>query len=142
MPTVAPSLRLTHEGAMKAVQACIDYATEINRPVTISVCDASGVLMACCRMDGSYFLTVETSQNKAASAAATFKLTGDADDMGAIKLGIATFGRQTMGMKGGVPIIVDGQCIGGIGAGSATGDEDREIALAGLKAIEDAQTDF
>ena len=64
MPTVAPSLRLTHEGAMKAVQACIDYATEINRPVTISVCDASGVLMACCRMDGSYFLTVETSRTR------------------------------------------------------------------------------
>ena len=140
MPTVVPSLRLTHEGAMKALQACVDHATKINRPVTISICDASGVLMACCRMDGSYFLTVETSLNKAITAAATFKMTGDAEDMPAIKLGIATYGRQTIGMKGGAPIIVDGQCIGGIGAGSATGDEDREIALAGLKVIERAKT--
>ena len=46
------------------------------------------------------------------------------------------------GLKGGVPIIVDGHCIGGIGAGSATGDQDREIALAGLAAIAGAQTEF
>lgn len=142
METVVQTLRVTHEGAMKALQACINHANNINRPVTISVCDASGVLTACCRMDGSFFLTVETSLNKAASAAATARVTGGAEDALSIKLGIATFGRQTIGLKGGVPIIVDGQCIGGIGAGSATGDEDLEIALAGLTAIEGAQLAF
>ena len=142
MNTVVQSLRLTHEGAMKVLQACIDNANAINRPVTISVCDASGVLMACCRMDGSYFLTVETSLNKAATAAATSRPTGGADDAIAIKLGVATFGKQTIGLKGGVPIIVDGHCIGGIGAGSATGDEDLEIALAGLAVVEGAQIAF
>jgi glc operon protein GlcG len=142
MGSVAACYRLTHEGAMKALQACIDHATKINAPVTISICDASGALLACCRMDGSFLLSIESSLNKAITAAAISKPTGLGEDMLSIKLGLATFGRQTIGLKGGVPIIVDGQVIGGIGAGSATGDQDREISIAGLKAIDGARVDF
>lgn len=142
MPAVVPTYNLTHEGAMKALKACVDYATEIHTPVTISICDASGVLLAAVRMDGSFFLTVETSLNKAVTAAATSKVTGYAADIHALKLAVATFGRQSTGLKGGVPIIVGGHTIGGIGAGSATGDQDRDIAMAGLQAIDGAQTSF
>lgn len=142
MPSVAPTYRLTHEGALAALQASIAKAREMNRPVTISICDASGVLMAALRMDGAFILSVESSLNKAITAASTGKLTGEMDDATALKLGVATFGKQVLGLKGGVPIIVEGQCIGGIGAGSATGEEDREISLAGLAAIEGAQTTF
>jgi len=142
MKSVVASYRLTHVGAMKALQACIDHANSINAPVTISICDASGALMACCRMDGSFLLSLESSLNKAITAAAISKPTGLGEDMLSIKLGIATFGRQTIGLKGGVPIIVNGQIVGGIGAGSATGDQDREISIAGLKAIDGAQIDF
>jgi uncharacterized protein GlcG (DUF336 family) len=127
---------------MKALQACIDHAERLNAPVTISICDASGALLACCRMDGSFLLSLESSLNKAVTAAAISKPTGLGDDMSSIKLGLATFGRQTIGLKGGVPIIVDGHVIGGIGAGSATGDQDREISIAGLKAIDGARIDF
>jgi glc operon protein GlcG len=142
MASVVPSYRLTHEGAMKALQACVDHANKIKAPVTISICDASGALMACCRMDGSFLLSVESSLNKAVTAAAISKATGQGEDMIAIKIGLATFGRQTIGLKGGVPIIVDGHVIGGIGAGSATGDQDKEISIAGLKAIEGAHVEF
>lgn len=142
MATVAQTYKLTHEGAMKALQTCVDYATKINVPVTISICDASGVLLAACRMDGSYFLTLDSSLNKAVTAAATFKVTGWQEDIKSLRLGVATFGRQTNAMMGGVPIIVNGHPIGGIGVGSGTGEQDREIALAGLKAIEGAKTDF
>ena len=38
-------------------------------------------------------------------------------------------------LKGGLPIIVDGITIGGIGVGSQTGEEDLEVAQAGLRAI-------
>lgn len=142
MVTVAQTYRLTHEGAMKALQTCVDYASKIKVPVTISICDASGVLLATCRMDGSYFLTIETSLNKAATAAATSKVTGWQEDIKSLRLGVATFGRQTNALMGGVPIIVNGHTIGGIGVGSGTGEEDREIALAGLNAVEGAKTDF
>ena len=140
--TVVPTYKLTDAGVMNALQACIDHARALAAPVTISICDVGGGLLAAYRMEGAYLLSVESSLNKAVTAAAIRKLTGDTDDTVAIKLGVATFGRQTNGLKGGVPIIVDGHCIGGIGAGSATGDQDREIAMAGLSAIDGAQTEF
>jgi uncharacterized protein GlcG (DUF336 family) len=142
MSTVAPSFRLTDEGALQALQACVERAREIGAPVTISICDPSGVLLAALRMDGAHYLSVDTSINKARTAASTGQLTGEREDIVSLKLGLATFGRQTVGLKGGVPIIVEGHCIGGIGAGSASGEQDREISLAGLAAIEGAQTEF
>jgi len=142
LPDLVDTQRLTYVGALKALHAAIAYANQIKAPVTISVCDASGVLLAMCRMDGAFFLTVESSLNKAVTAAATGVPTGALNDTVAIKLGIATFGRQAGGLKGGVPIIVGGQVVGAIGAGSATGEQDRDISLAGVKAIPGAKTDF
>jgi glc operon protein GlcG len=141
-PDLADTQRLTHVGALKVLQAAIAHAEAIRVPVAITVCDASGVLLAACRMDGAFFLTVESSLNKALTSAATGVPTGAANDMVALKLGVATFGRQTGGLKGGVPIIVGGKIVGGVGAGSGTGDQDREISLAGVKAIRGAKTDF
>jgi len=114
----------------------------MQRPVAISIVDASGVLQAAVRMDGSRFHAVDSSLTKAMSAASAAAPTGRADDMVALKLGLATFGKQVMGLRGGVPIIVEGRCIGGIGAGSASGEEDEAIVLAGLRAIEGAQATF
>jgi len=142
VPDLIDTQRLTYAGALKALHAAIAHAVALKAPVTISVCDASGVLLAMCRMAGAFFLTVESSLNKAATAAATGVPTGALADNVAIKLGIATFGRQAAGLKGGVPIIVGGRVVGGVGAGSATGEQDRDISLAGVKAIAGAKTDF
>ena len=140
--TVVPTYKLSDAGVMNALQASIARARKLEAPVTISICDVGGGLLAAYRMEGSFLLSVESSLNKAVTAAAIRKLTGDFDDTIAIKLGLATNGRQANGLKGGVPIIVEGHCIGGIGAGSATGDQDREIAMAGLAAIDGARTEF
>ena len=45
-------------------------------------------------------------------------------------------------MKGGVPVIVGGVCVGAVGVGSGTGEQDREVALAAVATIEGAKTDF
>ena len=142
MKTVVSTYKLSDEGVIAALEAALGHARRIEVPVTISICDAGGGLLAAFRMEGAYLLSVESSLNKAVTAASAGKPTGDADDAIAIKLGLATFGRQTNGLKGGVPIVVDGHCIGGIGVGSGTGDQDREIAIEGLKALEDAETQF
>jgi glc operon protein GlcG len=142
MSSVVSTYRLTHQGALNALHACIAHADKLGTPVTISIVDASGLLLAAARMDGAFFLSIESSLNKAKTAAACFKPTGGAPDMIALKLGLATFGQQTIGMLGGVPILVKGHCVGGIGAGSATGEQDHEISLAGLATIDDAKVDF
>ena len=38
-------------------------------------------------------------------------------------------------MDGGIPIIIDGKVVGGIGVGGAHGSEDVRIAKAGLKVV-------
>jgi glc operon protein GlcG len=38
-------------------------------------------------------------------------------------------------MQGGLPVVVDGEVIGGIGASFATPEEDEQIAKAGLAAL-------
>ena len=50
-----------------------------------------------------------------------------------LKLGLATQ-CKFVNLKGGVPIVVDGHVIGGIGVGSGTGEQDLECAKAGIAA--------
>ena len=39
-------------------------------------------------------------------------------------------------MNGGIPIIIEGKVVGGIGVGGAHGSEDVRIARAGLKVLD------
>jgi glc operon protein GlcG len=56
-----------------------------------------------------------------------------------IKLAVATEGEMT-NLKGGLPVVIDRQVIGGIGVGSGTREQDRDIANAALKALPGATT--
>ena len=38
-------------------------------------------------------------------------------------------------LYGGVPVVVDGQIIGAVGVGGGTGEQDAEIARAGIAAL-------
>jgi hypothetical protein len=44
--------------------------------------------------------------------------------------------------KGGLPIVVDGQVLGAVGVSSGSGEEDLEVARAGVAAIPGARTDW
>ena len=57
------------------------------------------------------------------------------------RLVAATQGKLT-NLKGGFPIVVDGKVIGAIGVGSGTGEQDIDVALAGLAALSGAKTAF
>ncbi len=134
--TVARS-RLTLAGAQKALAACIARAEAMKVPQCIAVTDDAGHLLAFARMEGSKVLSIESSTAKARTAASSRVQTGSLHAEVEIKLAVATGGKLT-NLKGGVPIIVDGQVVGAIGVGSGTGEQDREVALAGVAAIEGA----
>jgi glc operon protein GlcG len=134
MTLTRQATRLTHEGAQALLAAAIAHATMMGVPQCVAVVDEGCNLLAFIRMDGARVLSITSSQRKAMTAATTGKPTGDlAEDLGQ-KLALATEGRM-VNLKGGVPVIVDGQVIGGIGVGSGTGEQDREIANAGLKGL-------
>lgn len=134
------SLKLTCEGAMKLLQAAMAKAADMGVPQCISVVDAGGHLLAFARMDGAFSLSIDTSLMKAKTAASYGKPTGDITAGVDLKLAVATRGKR-INLPGGLPIIVDGHVIGGIGVGSApSGEQDRQVANAALGALSGARS--
>ena len=134
MSDVIAALRLTSEGAMKLLHAAVAKAGEMGVPQCISIVDAGGHLLAFARMDGAFSQSIDTSLMKAKTAASYGRPTGDIGAGIDIKLAIATRGRR-INLPGGLPIIVDGHVVGGIGVGSGTGEQDRQVANAALAAL-------
>jgi glc operon protein GlcG len=139
MADTIASLKLTLDGAMRLLQAGIAKAKEMNVPECISVVDTGGHLLAFARMDGAFTQSMDTSLMKAMTAASYGVPTGDIGAGIDIKLAIATQGKR-INLPGGLPVIVDGHVIGGIGVGSGTGEEDRQVANAALAAFPGAKT--
>ena len=135
MTDTVDSLKLTYEGANKLLQAAIAKAGDMGVPQCISIVDAGGHLLAFARMDGAFFQSIDTSLMKARTAASYGKPTGDIAAGVDLKLAIATRGKR-INLPGGLPIIISGHVIGGVGVGSgSTGEQDRQVAKAALGAL-------
>ena len=139
MTFIQPHSRLTHEGALALLQAAIRKAMDMKQPQCIAIVDDGCNLLAFLRMDGAKVLSTQSATHKAMTAASSRIPTGRLDADVETKLGLATGGKVT-NLKGGLPIIVNGHVIGGIGVGSGTGEQDREVANAALAALPGAQT--
>ena len=132
--------RLTHRGARSIVEAAEAKARQIGVPQCIAVVDEGGHLLAFSRMDGGKISSVQVALTKAVSAATRRTPTGpmpsaqDASLLLSIGLPLATGGSITP-IRGGLPIVVDGQVVGGIGVSSGTEEQDVECAEAGLAAL-------
>jgi glc operon protein GlcG len=122
-------------------------ATSLGLKVNIAVVDDGGHLLAFERMDGARPASAYTAITKATSAA-TFRQPTGPLPAGASEPDIllslsvqnaaqASGGKLTT-LKGGVPVEVDGQIAGAVGVGGGTGDQDAEIARAGIQAMLDA----
>ena len=138
MQDTVPSLKLTSDGAMKLLHAAMAKAREMGVPQCISIVDPGGHLLAFARMDGAYSQSIDTSLMKAMTAASYGVPTGDIAAGLDLKLAIATQGKR-VNLPGGLPIIVDGHVIGGIGVGSGTGEQDRQVASAALDTLAGAK---
>jgi uncharacterized protein GlcG (DUF336 family) len=138
MTLTRPTIKLTHAGARVLMEAAIAHAEQMGVPQCIAIVDEGCNLLAFTRMDGARVLSIRSSQRKAMTAATTGKPTGSLDPSVEMKLAVVTDGNM-VNLKGGVPIIVDGQTIGGIGVGSGSGDQDLEVAKAALNKFPGAQ---
>jgi uncharacterized protein GlcG (DUF336 family) len=134
MSLTRPALKLTHVAALKLLEAAVAHAAGMGQPQCIAIVDEGCNLLASIRMDGGRVLSMDSARHKAETAAATGRPTGGTDEPLGARLAAATGGRVT-NLKGGVPIIVDGFVVGGIGVGSGTGDQDREVAEAAIAAV-------
>jgi hypothetical protein len=94
-------------------------------------------------MDGARPASVYTAMTKAVTAA-TFRqetgplpLKGEPDLLLNLSLqnAASASGGKVTTLKGGIPVIVDGQVIGGLGVGGGSGEQDAEVAKAGLQTL-------
>ena len=135
--------KLTLEGARAVLAAAQRRAEEIRVPMDVAVVDEGGHLLAFERMDGAKPASIAISLVKAQAAALRRAATGPAmtgDQVNlptAMGLAIANPAQQTP-IRGGVPLVADGQVIGAIGASAGTEDQDLDVARAGAAAIEKA----
>ena len=126
---------LTLDGADKVMSAAMKYVSDSKAPgASIAIVDVTGSLVMLHRIDGTFPASAEVAYHKA-NTAATFKLPTikleDAINNG--RTALTTVG--PVFLKGGVPIIIDGQVVGAIGvSGAANADQDESIAEAGAAA--------
>jgi len=132
--------KLTLEGAKAVVEAAERRAREIGVPMDIAVVDDGGHLMAFVRMDGAKLSSVQIAITKAESAAIRRLPSGPAMEgdrpnvLLSLGLAVASRARQTP-LRGGIPLVVDGQCVGAIGVSNGTEEQDTEVAQAGAAAL-------
>jgi glc operon protein GlcG len=134
-------------GAQRVVEGAMARAKAMKLKVNVSVVDEGGHLLAFARMDGARPASVYTSLTKATAAATYRQATGPASAGAAqpdillslsLQNAASASGGKMTSLKGGVPILVDGQVVGAVGVGGGTGEQDTEVARAGIASLEKA----
>ena len=134
---VAQARRLTLAGAREMMATAVRIADAEHIAIAVAIVDAGGHMVLLERMDGGRFHTVHSSTTKAVCAATTSKgaQAQSLDTSHAIGLALAAGPERWTAMEGGYPIIIDGECIGGIGVSGGNWDFDDRVARAAVEAI-------
>jgi glc operon protein GlcG len=138
-------IQLNLAGAERVLAAARRKAEALGVKANIAVVDDGGCLLSFARMDGARPASASTALTKATSAA-TFRqetgampAKGEPDLLLSLSLQSAAMasGGKITTLKGGVPIVIDGQVVGAVGVGGGTGEQDVEVARAGIEALLD-----
>lgn len=125
---------LTLDDCRKLLAAAEAEAAKNKWNVSIAILDDGGNLIALHRMDGANPLSAEIAQRKGRTSAMTGRPSKMWEDR--IKDGrLAMLAMPVLPVQGGMPIVVDGQCAGGVGVSGVQSHEDEQIASAGIAAI-------
>jgi glc operon protein GlcG len=122
------SLRLA--AARKIAESAEAFAVSQNWNVSIAVADDGGNIMYVERMDGAILGSVAIAEQKARTAVAFKCPTKDLEAgvqggmLSLLKLDILPF-------EGGIPIVVNGQIVGAVGASGHSPAGDGQVAQAG-----------
>ena len=128
---------LTLERALALIAAGEEEARREGLSLAFAVVDDGGHLVALHRMDGAPWISPEVALGKAWTAAA-YRVPSAAQgekmkELHAFSAAIssATHGRFTPQI-GGLPIVVDGEVIGAMGASGASGAEDEAVVRSAV----------
>ncbi len=127
---------LTLDDARAVATAAEAEALKNGWAVTLAVVDDGGHLLWLQRLDGAAPISAEIAPAKARTAALGRRESKVYEDM--INGGRVSFLSVPVlhGMlEGGVPIVIDGDCVGAVGVSGVKSGEDAQIARAGIAAL-------
>jgi glc operon protein GlcG len=128
---------ITLDQAKKAMAAAEAKAKENNWNVVISIVDSGGHAVMLERLDGTQFASIRIADGKARTAVEFRRPTKALEDViadGGAGLRYFTVPGVNL-MEGGVPIMIDGKIVGGIGVSGVDSKDDAQIAQAGADAV-------
>ena len=127
---------LTYEGARKVAEAAGAVAEERGVAPVVAVVDAGGDLIYLLRPDAAQVASANVSVDKARTAAIYRRPSKDFEDQASNGRPSALHLARAVPLQGGMPILADGQVVGGIGvSGASSADEDQELSAVGAQAL-------
>jgi uncharacterized protein GlcG (DUF336 family) len=109
-------------------------ARKNNWNVVIAILDDGGHLLWLEAMDGTSPFNSQVAVEKGRSAAVSRRSTKSWEDRIAAGRN-AILNMPVLPVQGGMPILVEGQCVGAVGVSGVQSHEDEQIANAGIAAL-------
>lgn len=134
-PRYGPPISLTT--ARQVVTAAEAEAGRHGWPMAIAIVDSTGHLVLFHRMDQTQYGSIAVAIAKAETALnfrRSTKALEDAIAAGGLGLRLATVPSITA-LEGGLPLLVDGEVVGAIGASGMQSTQDGQVAQAGAAAL-------
>jgi uncharacterized protein GlcG (DUF336 family) len=129
-----PRQALTLDDCRRISAAAEAEAVKNSWNVAIAILDDGGHLLHLVRMDGATPANAEIAIQKARTSALTRRSSKMWEDR--IAGGrLSMLSMPVLPVQGGLPIMADGVCIGGIGASGVQSHEDEQICQAGIEAL-------
>lgn len=125
---------LTLDDCRKITTAAEAEAQKNNWNVCIAILDDGGDLLHLIRMDGATPANAHIAVEKGRTAARTRRSTTNWQERVQKRPELLQMPGVTP-VQGGLPIVVEGTCIGGVGISGVQSHEDEQIAAAGIKAL-------
>lgn len=136
------SKRLTLAGAEHMCDTAIAGALAQGITISVAIVDGGGNVVLVKRMDDGRFHTVHSATTKAKTSASNKRITTsqgavgqDLDVTQALGLALAAGADRWTAMPGGAPVIVEGECIGGVGIAGGNWVADAQLAQSAVESI-------
>jgi glc operon protein GlcG len=126
---------ITLDGAKQMMAAAEAEAKKNNWNVAIAIVDAAGNLLMFHKLDDTQTGSIAVAMGKARTAAAFKRPTKAMEEMisGGRSVFLALEGLTPI--QGGLPIMVDGQLLGGVGVSGVQSSQDEQVAQAAVEAL-------
>lgn len=130
---------LSHKEAQKILATIVAELEQRQKAAVIAVTDAHGELLAFVRLSGAPLPSILIAQNKAFTAAREGRPSRDIGQAARDEqhgFDMRYFGDpRYIGWGGGLPIFMDGVCVGAVGVSGLPESEDIELATLGIVAL-------